>query len=351
MEKQGRAAYGQYETEMLMTSPGVTLAEAPNPADGDTDSTRAFILKRELSAFLNDSRAILNRHFENDERIMELGMDAAELQRLIKGDCLDAWLLLCPPLLVFGILLGIPCAVPYRCCTAHKATDAHHLVLRTNSLQLSVDPYPKVFQKVMHRSEDDGCFADLICWPCFCRESTGTTIMQTIPLQEIEACAVEPGLDTDCCGVTGRKSPNTLMVTLTGTTLPVFAVDCPANGEDFARRVMERVMHIRDFPPAALPAEWGVYKERITLEYMKLQLRQLEATREGALESILEYEATILDCEDKIRGARSEVSRLEETIPDLGLAIENRQSEQWVTMQPNANAPVTAMPIRQTSSI
>ena len=147
----------------------------------------------------------LNKHFENDERVTELEMDASELQRLIKGKCLLDGCILFPPALVASILGGVPCMVPYRCYTAHKVTDAHHLVLRKNSLQLRVDPHTEI------RDQDCVFWPEALCWCCLSSESTGTTIVQTIPLQEIDACEVEPGLD-DCLG--GRTTPNTLKVSL-----------------------------------------------------------------------------------------------------------------------------------------
>lgn len=147
-------------------------------------------------------------------------MDAAELQRLIIGKCLRLGLsdgcILFPPTLVHGILGGVPCMVPYRCYTAHKATDAHHLVLRKNSLQLRVDPYPKILDSLHVGKGDDCCVWPEALWWCWlgswmCSESTGTTIVKTIPLQEIDACEVEPGLN-GCLG--GRTTPNTLKVSL-----------------------------------------------------------------------------------------------------------------------------------------
>lgn len=82
--------------------------------------------------------------------------------------------------------------------------------------------------------------------------------------------------------------------------------------------------------------EWLLYKESITIDPAKVQLRQLEATQEMHLRKIRMYE-------ENIRELRGKIPPLEEDIIML--------REQLVTMQPKAIAPPTAMPLRQTSSI
>ena len=82
--------------------------------------------------------------------------------------------------------------------------------------------------------------------------------------------------------------------------------------------------------------EWLLYKESITIDPAKVQLRQLEATQERNLREIRR-------CEENIREMRGKIPTLEEDIIVL--------REQLVTMQPKAIAPPTAMPLRQTSSI
>lgn len=70
--------------------------------------------------------------------------------------------------------------------------------------------------------------------------------------------------------------------------------------------------------------EWLLYKESITIDPAKVQLRQLEATQEMHLRKIRMYE-------ENIREVRGKIPPLEEDIIML--------REQLVTMQPKAIAP------------
>jgi len=164
----------------------------------------------------------------------------------VKASCLRSPLCFLPCFWPHSILLCMPCSVYSQAKSAKKAARAHKLVLRENSLALTVDPYPQKMR-----------VSTVQVLPCGCLNCIETSpIEEVIPLVDIDSVKVE-----ECklimCGM--PIAPDTLVVRINGSQFPIFAVDMPMEGEKFAALVMKQVQHVKA-QGSQMPEAWNEYK-------------------------------------------------------------------------------------------
>merc|ERR1711935_1072760 len=88
----------------------------------------------------------LTKHFHSDREIRTLRVDASVTKSIIKKTYFCGPFCLCPCFWPYQLCLCIPCSVCAQMGQAQKSADAHKLVLKENSLELTVDAYPLVMR-------------------------------------------------------------------------------------------------------------------------------------------------------------------------------------------------------------
>ena len=154
-----------------------------------------------------------------------------------------------------ALVLCIPISACNEVIQAKKAALAHKLVLTTNTVKLTVQPYA-VFVR------GNGAIVGSTMKICTCLDCTKTPfIEEMIPLTDITECRIEPYVLKKSMACAPPK-PDTLSIYLGGSIRPAISVDAPKNGEAFVRAVNEAVARAKQYqqmPP--LPESWDSYKQ------------------------------------------------------------------------------------------
>ena len=155
-----------------------------------------------------------------------------------------------------ALILCMPISICNEVMQAKKAALAHKLVLTTNTVKLTVQPYATFIR-------GNGSAVTCNFKLCTCLDHMETPfIEEMIPLTEITECKIEPYVLKSTNMLCAPDKPDTLTIRMQGSSLPVISVDAPKNGEAFVRAVNEAVARAKaehKMPP--LPEAWDSYKK------------------------------------------------------------------------------------------
>jgi hypothetical protein len=217
----------------------------------------------EMAARAKGGANPLVSYFQNDTKVLELETDLTAAKSFVTQIMLrDASCMapcLWPTLLVHGTPCGLLCGTMP---SLERAREAHHLVLRRDTLLYQVDRYPLAasFSNGASLTASNG-YAK--CCPISDSGEAGGFV-EVFPLQDITAIEVEPGIQKGCCGA--AHTLDTLTVHATSGArdsmlrpLAVAAIDAPLRGEEFCAAVRERMGAVKASGEQLEPAIAAAY--------------------------------------------------------------------------------------------
>jgi hypothetical protein len=226
------------------------LAEAVRQGEYETESR--IRMTQVLQGRVGDTKVDpLAEYYQNDKEIARIQIDVSGLKHLLTRQYATSPLVVMPCFWPHQLLLGMPCTF---CCCTLPAMDAkcraHHLILRENSILYQVDPYDPLTASANTQQLAMKPWCSACCSVCI---KDFDPIYEVIPLTEVSDAKVEECLATGCCGV--PTAPNTFTVKIMGQMFPSVAIDCPLNGEELSKKIMDQKTRATP-PPPNLLQEW-----------------------------------------------------------------------------------------------
>eukprot|EP00756_Hemistasia_phaeocysticola_P038814 Hpha_TRINITY_DN16782_c6_g2::TRINITY_DN16782_c6_g2_i1::g.76930::m.76930 len=206
---------------------------------------RIQMFKAGVGDFDGDANKKLVDHFKNDRELLSLQINKEEIIKNRRNGFFCSTNCLCPLFWPEMIICAFPIAL--LACTIpqlKKAVDAHKLILREKTLLYQVDPYPLSAAASNNRQGQVP-----ICEACECCKGQSIGFTMVIRLEKVDSIKIEQCQQDACCMPIAN---DTLVVRAYGSHLPVAAIDCPGNGQEFIKAV-ERQVEMCKASPEPLP--------------------------------------------------------------------------------------------------